>query len=312
MDRYQTEGFFHVRMRSSDPSERLAALKTLIDPLHPELATRVALRSLVVDHLEDPSDLVAQAAIGNVAEMKIAEGIPVLLTIVRSDESDDRIAAAATALGRISKESDVREALESLVRDGSPKLKVAGLRGLALMRSPEALPFLSEWLDAEDEEIAVHALWALRRIGDKGIRDAVRSRLDDFKGSQQRRCALMDTLKLVGDERDAHWARNQYRMLVKQCAGDCEGESRDEAASDGKRLRGEDRCEATVWEDPNERRYTLVFGDTFRVKLLKIVANADGKNQRAWFERIVQDPEESWRTREVANEVLQAYGGANL
>jgi hypothetical protein len=312
MDRYQSEGFFLVRMRSADPDERLAALKTLIDPLHPELATRPALRELVVDHLDDPSDSVAQAAIGNIAEMQIADGIPVLLSIVREATSDVRAGAAAAALGRISKESEVREALEELVRGGSQQLKVAGLRGLALMRVPEALPFLSGWIDSQDEQIAIYALWALRRIGDKGVRDAVRERLDDFSGSRQRRCALLDTLKLVGDERDVHWARNQYRHLAKKCEGDCGASARADDLADGSRLGGEDRCEAAVWEDSNERRYTLVFGDSFRVKLLKIVANADGKSHLAWFERIVQDPQESWRTREVANEILRSHRGSTL
>ena len=298
---YQEEGFFHVRLRSADPTERVAALQTLSDPLHPHLGQRPSLRALVVEHITDPDVRVAAQAMANVAELGIEGGIPFLLDSLGSEESE-RVGAAAIALGRVTRDPESREALEALaVTERHPARKSAVI-GLALMAEPASVPALVRVLDAPDE-IAIFALWALRRLEASSVRDLLHERLARQNLSSQRRCALLDTLKLVAVEEDAEWARNRYRKLPRDCEGeDC---SATNAATPLSSL----VCERVVWFDAFERPQVVVYGDTPRVKLLKIVANAAGKKHLSWFERIVQDPRESWRTREVANEVLRSHRG---
>jgi hypothetical protein len=88
---------------------------------------------------------------------------------------------------------------------------------------------------------------------------------------------------MVATESDIQWARRAYPR-----------QERDE------------RCEAMIWEEPDETQHYILYPDSYRVKLIKIAANAGaGERYRAFFERIVRDSSETWRTREVANEVLR-------
>jgi hypothetical protein len=128
------------------------------------------------------------------------------------------------------------------------------------------------------------ALWALREAKPDGLRVWLRAELESpALKPGERRCALLDAMKMVATEQDVDWARLQY---VREAP--------------------EERCEVVYWEERDERRHTLIYGDTTRVKLLKAVANAGGVTKHAeWFRRIAQDSGEPQHARELASLILQ-------
>ncbi len=283
LDTYHTEGFFRSRLRSESAQERLAAMEYMTDPMNFELWDVAGVRDLVVQHLDDADPETRRAAIWNAGEMEITEARDELLTIVGDPEQATQTrAAAAEALGKLGNQAKARTALESLLSETEEKrLLVGALRGLALMKSPLSVEAATPLTRSEDEDVMLHAFWVLRNSGEPSLRDMLHEELEkDPTG--KRRCALLDTLKMVATDEDVTWARRQF--------------SRADAEAD---------CEPVVWEERNERQHYVLYSDTFRVKYLKIVANATGGEHRAWFERIVADPEQPWRVREVASEIVK-------
>jgi hypothetical protein len=136
----------------------------------------------------------------------------------------------------------------------------------------------------DDPELVEYALWALREAKPEGLRAWLREQLATPELTPGvRRCALLDALKMTSTAEDVDWARLQYV-----------------------REEPEERCEAVQWDERDERRHTILFGDTTRVKLLKIVANAGGVVKHPeWFRRIAQDDNEPQHARELAATVLQ-------
>jgi HEAT repeat protein len=283
LDRYHAEGFFEARMRSDVAAERLAAMQELIDPMNYDIWERDAIHQVLVGGLDDPDPAVRNHVVWNAGELEVVEARGRLTEIaLDSDEPSDTRAEAAVALGKLGSVEMSRKALEEIVeREANPEVTIGALRGLAAMESQLSTDIILERAKAElGNEVGVNALYALRKLQDPDVREWLRSELENDP-DKTTRCALMDTLKLVAADDDVTWARLRFSREPK-----------------------EEGCEPVIWEERNERQHYILYGDSFRVKFLKIVANASGVEQEAWFQRIVADPSESWRIREVANEVV--------
>lgn len=283
LDTYHTEGFFRSRLRAEAPAERLAAMEYMTDPMNFELWEVDGVRDLVVEHLDDPDPETRRQAIWNAGEMDITAARDALIAIVQDDEQEvETRAVAAEALGKLGNKEKARTALEGVLSTASnERVLVSALRGLALMKSPLSVEAALPLTKSEDEAVMLHAFWVLRNSGEPSLRSMLHEQLElDPQG--KRRCALLDTLKMVANEEDVTWARRQFA-----------------------RASPEADCEPVVWQERNERQHYVLYSDTFRVKYLKIVANATGGEHRAWFERIVADPEQPWRVREVASEIVK-------
>jgi hypothetical protein len=126
-----------------------------------------------------------------------------------------------------------------------------------------------------------HAFWALRQIGSEKARDPVRAVIDEDP-PLTRRCAAFDTLKKVATQKDMMWARRHYQ-----------------------RLDYEESCPLKVWTERDGSKHYIVLDDSFKEKVLKIVANEAAADYQDWFQRIINDPDANYRLREVANEVLR-------
>lgn len=283
IDTYHTEGFFRSRLRAEAPRERVDALEYMTEPMNFELWTVNGVRDLVVQHLDDPAEEVRRIAIWNAGEMDITPARDRLIEIVLdSQESSEVRAEAAEALGKLGNDDGARKKLEAvLTRTSDDRLLVGALRGLALMKSPLSVEAASPLTRSKDEDVMLHAFWVLRNSGEPKLHTMLREQLEE-NPTGRRRCALLDTLKMVATEDDVNWARREFSRVSPEAG-----------------------CEPVVWEERNERQHYVLYSDTFRVKYLKIVANASGAEHRAWFERIVADPEQPWRVREVASEVVK-------
>lgn len=282
LDTYHTEGFFRSRLRSETPQERFDAMAYMTDPMNFELWEVEGVRRLVVEHLDDPDEEVQRQAIWNVGEMEITSAREHLLKIIADSSRAEIVRAeAAEAVGKLGLDEDARMQLEATLSEDSVRLRVGLLRGLALMKSPLSVGAAQKLTTSKDTDVMLHAFWVLRNSGEAALRDMLHEQLNQSPDAQ-RRCALLDTLKMVANDEDVIWARRQFDRVDKEA-----------------------ECEPVVWEERNERRHYVLYSDTFRVKYLKIVANASGGEHRAWFERIVADPDQPWRVREVASEIVK-------
>lgn len=289
---YQEEGFYRSRLRSDDPAERVAALAYMTDPMNYRNWEHEGLRTMVLAHLDDPDVAVQSAAVWNTGRMNVTSGRAALAAIVADESRDDLVRSeAAEALGRLGLHDATRRSLEAVLlgcEQCSSRLQVGLLRGLGLMRSPLSIPVATKFSSSPDEQVALHAFWVLRNTGEVALRETILEQLEHVEAGSLRQCALLDTLKMVAIEEDVVWARRQF----------------DRAAADA-------ACEPVIWTERNERQHYILYSDSFREKYLKIVANAAGSAQRAWYERLVADPEQPYRIREVASEIMKQLDEAS-
>ncbi|QDG52906.1 hypothetical protein FIV42_19815 [Persicimonas caeni] len=287
LDRYHTEGFFRVRLRAEAPAERLAALEDIADPMNYEIWELPALKQTVVAAFDDPNAEVRQRAYWTAGLMKIIGAQDKLIDVLEGEASAADKHAAAIALGKIDDPQTSLEPLETLARDAdAPDAQVGALRGLGLLANEASVEAILPLTESEHDQVMTHAHWALRKIGSKKARAHIR-KIIDSEPTGLERCAAYDTMKLVATEEDVMWARRQFQRT----------QSGEEA--------GEGDCEHVIWTDYDNEQYYIVLGDSFREKLIKIVANTDAFKHREWFQRLVNDPAEPWRIREVADEVLR-------
>jgi len=278
-DRYHNEGFFEVRLRSDDPRERLAAFEDLRDPMNYVLWTRPRVQELITAHLNDPDDQTAAAAIWLAGHLGIEEARDALITITAESEALAK-REALHALGKLGTHEIARTRLEEVSTIPS-EFQISALRGLALMASPLSYDIAIGLVRAPSEDVRIHALWVVRNLGDSRARVVIRSRLD-AQVSDVERCALLDTLKMVGTVEDVTWARLKFNETPMN-----------------------ETCPPLIWEERNEKQHYVTYSDSNRVKYLKIVANADAKSHLEWLRRLVNDRDEEDHVREVANEVLK-------
>lgn len=283
LDTYHTEGFFRSRLRAPAPAERKAALEYMTEPMNFDLWEVPGVRQLVIEHLDDPDLEVRRIAVWNTGEMGIVDARGRLLAIVAGvSEPTVLRAESAEALGKLGLDNEARTALEAeLARSTDPRLQVGLLRGLALMKSPLSIDVALPLTSAENDEVMLHAFWVLRNSGEPRLRPMLHEELSK-EPDGQRLCALLDALKMVATPEDVTWARRAFD-----------------------RVDAEAGCEPVVWTERDDQRHYVLYSDSFRVKYLKIVANASGGEHRAWFERIVADPDQPWRVREVAAEIVK-------
>ncbi len=281
-DTYHKEGFFRSELRSGDEVDRKNALVRLTDISNVNLWENEGLRNLVKKQYSDSSSMVREQAAWNSGEMGDKSARKPLIELLNSDTKIEVQAAVAVALGKLGNETKVREALEKkLTSATSPAEQVAMLRGLALLNSP--LSGLSAFAHtrSDNEDVSLYAYWVVRNGAPADIREKLRERLEAPKSAKEH-CALLDALKMVATQDDVIWSRRQFDKTEK-----------------------EKRCEPLTWEDRNERIYYVLYSDTFRVKHMKIVANASGITERSWFNRLVADTSQSWRVREIALEIVK-------
>lgn len=283
LDRYHNEGFFQVRLRADNPDERLDALEDIADPMNYKLWELEGIREMVVDVFDDEDPDVRQRAYWTAGHLEVEQAQPKLIDVLQQQVGPAEKAAAAVALGKLGDVDDARKPLEAfLAESDSAEARVGALRGLGLLEAGESVEAILPLTGADDEQVMVHAYWALRMIGSKEARPRVRQIIDDEPTGIER-CAAYDAMKRLATEEDVLWARRTFQRTEI----------------------GDDECEHLIWTDHDAEQYYIVYGDSFREKLMKIVANTNAFEHREWFQRLVNDPEEPWRIREVADEVLR-------
>lgn len=289
MGRYNTEGFFRTQLRSSIIEDRLTALKDMANPTQTALWTNPQLHQLVTETIGDAEPRVREQAIWNAGAMQIEGARAPLMTALADTRAPDTLRAeAAVALGKLGETQTAREALTALAIDkkAPSPLRVGALRGLTIMKAHGATEAIAPLIDDADPLVSLHALWLLRELRARHARAAVKAAIDavaDDPKQLDRKCALYDTLKLISEEDDILWARRQFL-----------------------REPAEARCERVLWTERDDHNRIIRYGDTFRVKTLKIVANTGHADKhRDWFSRISADSSHAFHTREVAATILK-------
>ncbi|MEM1347695.1 MAG: HEAT repeat domain-containing protein [Myxococcota bacterium] len=282
---YNEEGYFLTRMRSEAVEDRLAALRELSDPMNVSLWENETLHEVILDGLEDVNGEVREQAAWTAGKLKLTVAQPALLELLQDREAPvDARGEAALALGRIGANEVALQALLDALQTGDSELKVWALRGLAAAKAPGVHDAIATWHNADDEELVRHVFYALRVLEDPDTRPWVRAQLELAPGGA-RECMLLDTYKMVANEQDVVWARRRFMEAPK-----------------------EKMCERVVWEERDEAQHVLVFGDSHRLKYVKIVANSGkGREYMDWFQRIINDAQEETRVREVASQIVMQF-----
>ncbi len=287
MDYYQNEGFSKVRLRADEPSERIAALVDIADPFNQKLGERSGIQDAVVASFADPDDGVRAQGVWTAGRLKMQSARPALMsTLGDAAESSAVRAQAAISLGKLGNDTESRRLLEQFATDSTDhELQLGCVRGLGLMASGLSVATLGTLAESENEGVMVHAFWALGQVGNDLAREVVKKHVD-AEPTGVFRCAVYDAFKMTATKDDTMWARREFQRIER---------------SDNK----EDDCARVFWEDGSAKIYDIVWGETVRIKLLKIVANTNPFDHQEWIQRLVNDPSESWRVREVADEVLK-------
>lgn len=280
---YHAEGYFSVRMRSENPADREAMFRSLTDSMNYNLWERDGIQQLVIDGLSDPAPRVQEIAAWSAGHMNVQQAEDDLIALAKKDDAAPEVRReAATAVGRLSAGPAARKALESLLEPtDTPEVRVGALRGLGLLSSPLSVPAITPLFNADNERVVIHAFWAIRKIESPEARDAVRAVLDGDPDNLKK-CAALDALKKVATTEDVDWARREFQRGGSELS-----------------------CETRSWTERDDTKHRIVIGDSYREKLLKIVANQAAFEYEDWFQQIVNDPSRDYRLREVANEVIR-------
>lgn len=285
IDSYHTDGFFRVRMRHPQPSERLQALRDMVEPTQTDLWPVPGIRRVVVDALGDSGPDVRAQAAWNVGRMKIESARPALLSLLANDPNLKVRSEAAMALGALGQDDQARDALTAMVIEAkeSAPLLVGALRGLGLMKDPLSLPAAKAATTHQDNQVWMHGYWVIRQVRAPETRVFLREALKQRVIGKVRECAILDTLKMVSNKDDVLWARKRFLRAER-----------------------DDKCEQVLWEDRDERLRYIMYYDRMRTKYMKIIANSgDAQSQKDWFIRIASDPEELFPVRQIAGQVLK-------
>ncbi|RVU42765.1 HEAT repeat domain-containing protein [Lujinxingia sediminis] len=281
-DAYHNEAFFQVRMRSDDPEERLASLTMLADPLNNQIWERPALQEMILEGLGDPETSVRQRAAWTAGALLVRRADKTLSAMATDDPDPQTRARAAHALGKLPPAEEHRLTLERLITADQPlELRLGAFRGLAAMADAYAVPTILTQIDDPDETVAAYAYWALARIGSADARDQVKARVDTLPHGP-RRCAALEAFKMVSTKEDTISARRHFQRVDPELY-----------------------CEPLTFEEPDENIHHVVWGESVRLKWLKVVGNTDPFSHEDWMVRLVNDPEEDVRTRDVADEILR-------
>jgi HEAT repeat protein len=243
------------------------------------------LAETVVAAFEDANQDVRERAYWTAGFLQAQDARDDLLAVLDGDAAAAEKAAAAVALAKFEDPTeDSIDAVEALLdTHDSPDARVGALRALGLMGEDArpAVESIIEATESDDESVMLHAYWALRKIRGEKARTYVRGVIEsDLSGRE--RCAAYDAMKLVATREDVLWARKAYRDA-----------SIDQA------------CEPVVWWDNGQGKHYILWNDSFREKVLKIIANTAAVEYEDFFQRVVNDPSEDWRIREVASAVLK-------
>lgn len=296
-DRYHEEGFFQVRMRSGDESERLSALQDMSDPTQFALWENDKLRGLVSDTIaQDSSEKVRAQAAWNAGIMEVTDAREPLIALVKdSSIGAEAREEAAVALGRLGPDEAARLAMEHALAQSKPgdeALQVGLLRGLGTLGMSGSYAVVLPLAQRKEMDATTqHALWALHHTQSEEARVWVKAQLTAEQGTDgERLCALLDAMKMLSKAEDVSWARKEFMAVNEDTA-----------------------CERVLWKERDDRQHTIVFSDSLRTKYVKIVANSgEGTRYRAWFETIAYDSSQIWPLREVAAALVKQIDKTGL
>jgi HEAT repeat protein len=165
--------------QSNDPLQRWGSLAAL-----GETGDRRALPILLRALRDDNPDVRAIAA-ASLGRLRYVAAVPQLVRAL--DDPNERVQAHAEwALENIGK-----EALPALL-DGAkrPALRLRIFRLLGRLKSPQAIPTLTEGLRDRNPQVRAMAAWALGEIGNRSAVPALRSALNDADPQVRREVAL--------------------------------------------------------------------------------------------------------------------------
>jgi aminopeptidase N len=156
----------------------------------------------LVDLLERSSwyDCIRAGAIDGLAALRDDRATPHLLARIRYGHPARARRAAIVALPKLASDRKGREALEQLLDDGDPLVRIEVARALADLGDPKARPALRERLETDlDARVRRRIRETLRELGGEGKKatEAVREELEKLQGEHAELKARMAKLEAM-------------------------------------------------------------------------------------------------------------------
>jgi aminopeptidase N len=164
---------------------------------------QVAAFDVLVDLLERPSwfDVVRAGAIDGLAALRDDRALPHLTARVRYGHPERARRAAIMALPKIASDRKTREALELLLDDGDPLLRIDVVRALGDLGDAKARPALRERLETDlDARVRRRIREVMRDLVEpRRAADQLREELDKLQAEHQELRARLSKLEARGD-----------------------------------------------------------------------------------------------------------------
>ncbi len=285
MDEYHEIGFHLTRLRSSDSTEKLAALKELAKPIHKERWHEKRIATAIQGELFHPEEEVRRWAIFTIGKANMTESYNDLIAQLDKGEPATR-AEAAEALGYMLEGRSLPHlekllgSLQGKQGDGVNQQAIGAIRGLALLRKPEAGPALMPWLDHKNDQVRAHAAWALGQVKHREARPKL---LEMFRSQDtMTRCIGLEGLKYVPDPGDVAMFKEEFLLLDSDPG-----------------------CPYVIWEDRSEEKVYVMFKELYRAKFMKIIINANGDAEKGWLLQVASDKDKPYELRLLASDIIR-------
>jgi aminopeptidase N len=168
---------------------------------------QVAAFDVLVDLLERPSwfDVVRAGAIDGLAALRDDRAVPHLTSRVRYGHPPRARRAATMAIPKLASDRKAREAIEQLLEDGDPLLRIDAVRALGELGDAKARPALRDRLETDlDARVRRRIREVMRDLGEpRRASDQLREELDKLQTEHAELKARLAKLEATLEERGA-------------------------------------------------------------------------------------------------------------
>lgn len=291
---YQKTGTLIASMKSDDPFDRIAVLKTLSNPLRKASWEDPEIREAIVKILTDSDpDVLAQASY-LAGRAQVVEGSEQLMALVKTGPNDRVRAEASLALGRIEWKParglfihTMRESFEKNRQDAV--LLPALFYAFSGLKDPSAatltIQILESCLEKRDcsPEIRLYAFFYLKSLRVKQSVELALEYFDTRDLDLETRCLAADSLRFTASKNDVPALKRRF----------------DETPSDL-------QCEDIYRKHHSEALVLLFEKDPLKALWVRSVGNQMDKSDYDWIYAIGDNKAENPSVRKVAEIYIRA------
>ncbi|MBR4984201.1 MAG: HEAT repeat domain-containing protein [Proteobacteria bacterium] len=298
---YQNIGGIVISMRSTDPTERAAVIRTISNPYHSSKWQDPEIREGLMNCIRDEDDNVRAWAAYLAGKAKISESASDLMDILRSDNFDPiSRQEAAIALARL-EWKQARGSLLTVMRatfernHADTVLVPATLFAFYILDDPmayrEALSILDTCLEARDcsPQVLQYAFFYLKSMKKTETAALAFKYLDTPDISQEMRCYATDVLRFTATKNDVPAMKQAFENTPIHA-----------------------ECPVIYRKYHEEAAIILFEHETMRALLVRAIGNIMDAANYDWIYAIGANTSENAQTRKIAETYIRSMNQKNI